>query len=219
MTATHGNRSQILVTSTPNISMTNQALTDSGDHTTFNISNAPTKRIWDRTAAFTFQTAPDGSTWTTVVPSVIRYPGGLVTFASAVTGGTPSARISSGAYLPYAALADAIEWAPELTREVKDSTTLTTSSTPTRWKTFKPGLVGGLFKINKWLADPTNIGLFAISTADTLVASFVLDVTAGTVTRLESFGYLTKDSIKVMTHELETEDLEFVIDGGFYLNQ
>jgi hypothetical protein len=216
MTARHGNRSQLLLTATPNVAMADQALVDSGDHTIFNISNAPTKRYWDRTAAFVFQTSTDGSTWTPATPTSVQYVGGIVTF-SGVVGGTHQARIHSGAYLPYSAIGDVKEWGFDISRKVHESTCMTTTTTPTRWETYAGGLAGGTFKIGKFLVDPTYIGLVIIGTDDTLVASLVMDVTTTPPVRLESFGKLTKDGMKVPLSDLELEDLDFVIDGQMYM--
>jgi hypothetical protein len=216
MTATHGNHGQLILTSTPNVSMTDQALVDSGDHTTFNISNAADKRYWDRTAAFVFQTSTDGSTWNTAVPANVQYVGGIVTFSGAV-GGTHQARIHSGAYLPYSAIGDVKEWGFDISRKVHESTCMTTTNTPTRWETYKGGLAGGTFKIARFLVDATYINLVTVATDDTLIASLVLDVTATPPTRLESFGKLTKDGAKVPLNDLELEDLDFSIDGQMYL--
>ncbi len=216
MVANHGNRSQLLMTSTPNVSMTNQALVDSGDHITFNISNAPTKRYWDRTAAFVFQTSTDGTTWVPATPVIVQYVGGLVTFAGVVAG-THQARISSGAYLPYAAIGDVKEWGFDINRKVHASTCMTTTSTPTRWESYKGGLASATFKIARFLVDNFYVNLVTIGTDDTLVASLVMDVTATPPTRLESFGKLTKDGMKVPLSDLEMEDLDFVTDGPMYL--
>lgn len=215
MTAIHGSHGQLLLTSTPNVAMTNQALTDSGDHTTFNISNAVAKRYWDRTAAFTFQTSTDGTTWNTVTPTSVQYVGGLVTFPSAVTG-THQARIASGAYLPYAAIGDILEWAPDLDRDTSETTCMSTNNIPTRWKTFAAGLIGGSIKISKFLVDNTYVNLVTITTDDTLVASLVMDVTTG-LPRLECYCKLEKDAMKVPLKDLEMEDLSFKIDGPLYL--
>lgn len=318
MTSTHGNRGQLILTSTPNVAMTNQALTDPGDHQNFNSSAIPTQRYWDRTASWTVQAeydevqtiqvtgAPTGGTYTLsfggnttgtinwndpastvqtrlqalasigsgkalvtggpgpatpytvefvstlgfasqalitlttnsltggTSPSVsitraqagvgwttqssnytIQYVGGKVIFTTPFLGTSVGCRVT-GAYLPYTAVGNIIEWAPDLSRTTHDSTTMTTTSTPTHWKTFQPGLVGGSIKINKFLVDNTYVNLFPISTNDTLVISLVIDATTG-LPRLESYGFLNKDSMKVPIKDLEMEDLEFVVDGQMVL--
>jgi hypothetical protein len=215
MTATHGSHGQLLLTSTPNLAFANQALTDSGDHLTYNCSAIPTKRYWDRTASFVFQQSSNGTVWNTVSPSNIQYVGGLVTFPSPA-GGTNQARIASGAYLAYAAIGNILEWAPDLSRDTSETTCMSTNSTPTRWKTFAAGLIGGSIKISKFLVDNTYVNLVTITTDDTLIASLVVDVTIG-IPRLECYCKLKKDSMKVSLKDLEMEDLEFQIDGPLYL--
>jgi hypothetical protein len=317
MTATHGNRAQLLLTSTPNVALTNQVLTDFGDHKTFTCSAIPTKRYWDRTASFTVQAEYDEIQTVTVTGSptggtfVLRFGGqntvaiaynasastvqtalqalssigsgnalvtganggpwtvefaGALGFASqalitlqtnSLTGGTsPSVSITeaqagagwttqastlytiqyvnarvifnnaflgtsvgcrvTGAYLPYTAVGDILEWAPDISRTCHPTTCMTVTNVPVRWQTYLPGLAGGTVKINKFLADNTYANLLTIFTDDTLVLSLVLDATNG-YPRLEAYGKLTKDGMKVPLKDLEMEDLDFVIDGQMVL--
>jgi len=318
MTSTHGSHGQLLLTSTPNLAFSNQALTDFGDHQNFNCSAIPTKRYWDRTAAFVIQaecnevqaititggptggtytltfgaqttaainwndpastvqtrlqalssigagnvlvtgsaggpytveftsalgfsvqanitratnsltggaspdaviTNPqDGFTWTTRASTTytIQYVGGKIAFNSAFLGTSVGCRIASGAYLLATAIGDILEWAPDLSRDTSETTCMTTTSTPTRWKTYRGGLIGGTIKINKFLVDNTYVNLVTITTDDTLIASLVVDATTG-LPRLECYCKLQKDSMKVPLKDLEMEDLDFKIDGPLYL--
>jgi hypothetical protein len=217
MSATHGSKSQLLQTQKPSLTITDLALTDTGDHTTFKIgSSDQAKRYWDRTATFVFQTSTDGSTWNTATPASVRYVGGKVTF-SGVVGGTHQARIHSGKYLPYSAVANITKYGFDLDRDVCEDTSLTTTGTPTRERTFQGGLNNATFKFTKWNVDD----LYASDTItddDALIASIVVDVTQVTPTRLECFGYLTKDSIETPIDDLIGEDLDFQSDGGFFIN-
>ena len=317
MTAIHGNRAQLLLTSTPNTAMTNQALTDSGDHKTFTCSAIPTKRYWDRTASWTVQSeydevqtvtvtgSPTGGTfvlrfggqntstiaynasasavqtalqalssigsgnalvtgvnggpwtvefagtlgfasqalitlqtnsltggsspsvsiaetqagagWTTQASTLytIQYVNGRVIFNNAFLGTQAGCRVT-GAYFPYTAVGDILEWSPDISRSTHDTTCMTTNSTPTRWKTYLPGLAGGTIKINKFLADNTYANLLTIFTDDTLILSLVLDATNG-YPRLEAYGKLSKDGMKVPIKDIEMEDLDFQIDGQLVL--
>lgn len=218
MTAIHGSRGQLLTTSTPNTAISNLELTNTGDNLTYRTpTGEQAKRYWDRTATFVFQQSSNGSSWNTVTPSSVQYVGGRVTFASAV-GGTNQARISSGAYLPYAAIGDILNYGFDLERDEHDTTSFTTTGTPTRNRTFIPGLAGGTFKISKFLVDATFANYLTVFTADTLIASIVLDVTAGTQLRLESYGWITGESSDTTIDDLIMEDLEFRIDGKFYFN-
>jgi hypothetical protein len=209
--AIHGRKAQILLTSSPSLSMTNQALTNSGDNTIYTMTGTPSKRYWDRTATFTFETSTDGSTWTPATPVSVRYINGQITLSGAV-GGTHQARIASGKYWPYSAFAQAREWTPDVSRDVKETTTMTTSGTPTIWRTYLPGLLGGSFKLSGWLIDNTFLSLITPETP--MIAGLVIDVTTGA--RLDCEVLLTKDALKVMLDDLEQEDLECTINGPVY---
>jgi hypothetical protein len=213
MTAIHGRKAQVLLTSSPSLSMTNQALTNSGDNTTYTMTGTPARRYWDRTATFTFETSTDGSTWTPATPVSVRYINGRVTFSGAV-GGTHQARIASGKYWPYAAVVEAREWTPDIARDVKESTVMTTNNTPTQWRTFIGGLLDGSFKLSQWLADDTYFQ--KVSSETVMIAGLVIDVTSGA--RLDCECLITKDSLKIMLDDLEEEDLEFKITGPVYFS-
>src|SRR5438105_10418011 len=87
--ATAGWKGQIFLAVSPSTTMTNELLTDSGAHTTYNDATAA-HADWDDSAATTVQTSPDGSTWTTALAStyVINYPIGQVVFNAANAPGT-----------------------------------------------------------------------------------------------------------------------------------
>lgn len=60
MTAISGQHAQILITSQPNVAMTDEVLLDSGDHTTFTVTVGNVgHRYWDDTATFVVQTEVD----------------------------------------------------------------------------------------------------------------------------------------------------------------
>ena len=60
MTAVAGSHVQILITSTPGVSISDESLQDSGDHTTFTVTSGnAAHRYWDDTAAFVIQQEVD----------------------------------------------------------------------------------------------------------------------------------------------------------------
>lgn len=211
--ATVGNKGQVLLTSRPGLTLTSFALTDSGDHKTFFTPLAQSaKRYWDNEAVFTFESSPDGTTWSAATPANVQYIGGIITFASAIVGATPSARVASGAYLPWAALAQISEWDYELSRNIMEDTTMSTDGNPTRWRTYTPGLLGATSKLSRF---QVNGGLSGELTSDSLlVLSGVLDLTTGI--RMESFAKLQKQGLKIPLDGLETEDLDLQNVGPVY---
>jgi hypothetical protein len=206
-----GFNGSVVITSTPNVALTNEVLTDAGDHKTFNISSGSfaTKRYWDRTAAFVVQTAPDGVTWSTASPSTytIRYVTGQVFFASAVTGGTPSCRISSGAYLPFSTFANMKQWEATPALDLYDSTTF-----GSQWKTYTPGMLGADVKLTQFYSDLTFSNQITANTA------FVVSCMTGrnATERFEGFAYLKGDDIKVAVNALEEESLTYTVTGQLY---
>src|SRR5579872_6998552 len=158
-----------------------------------------------------------GQGWTTMTSTTyaIQYVGGKIIFNNAFLGASVGCRVT-GAYLPFTAIGIILEWAPDISRKTHPTTCMTTNNVPTRWETFQPGLAGGTIKINRFLVDNTYVLLFPISTDDTLILSLVMDATTG-FPRMESYGKLTKDSMKAPIKDLEMEDLDFVIDGQMVL--
>lgn len=205
-----GYSGSILITSTPNVALANYVLTDAGDHKTFNVPSADfaTKRYWDQTASFVVQTAPDGSTWTTVTTGfTIRYVTGQVLFASAVTGGTPSCRIQSGAYLPFSTFANMHEWEATPSADLYDA-----SCFGSAWKTYIPGQLGADLKLSQYYTDLTFANQITSNTA------FVVSCMTGrnSTERFEGFAYLKSDDLKVAVNALETEDLTYSVTGQMY---
>ena len=211
MTALSGDRVQILITGAA-VSITDEALLDSGDHTTFTVTSGNTAhRYWDDTAVFVFQTSPDGATWTTVAPSSVQYVGGKVTFPGAV-GGTHQARVHAGYYLPFSAMADAMKADASASTSFGDSTSFTTTSSPTAWRTFKPLLSQAVLHVTKWHVD--NTFLLAITNKTKYVVSFLPDVTGSN--RIEGFARVRTDAISAAVNALTSEPLEFTVTGNLY---
>ena len=219
MAALAGYNGALLITSPPSVSLTaNIGLQDSGDHTTFFMSNANAAfRYWDQVNTLTFQTSPDGSTsWGTVVPASIQYPGGRVTFAAAVTGATPSARISVGKYFAYALLANVTEWDFDGEWALEDVTALSGvigGGGGSRARVFQPTMMKGTFKLKKWWVDELQLSNLAyVTTMTPLILSCVTPLG----NRIEGYVWDNKMSIKDAVDKIIQEDLDFQITGPFY---
>jgi hypothetical protein len=194
----------IQITSPPGVSIpANTALTDSGDHTTFYLPYNSTYRVWDKAASFTFQTSPDGSTgWTNTSPKTVIWGGGRVTFPSAVTGATPSTRISVGKYFPLASIGSVTSWNAQLAAKSVDATTLKgVGGTP--WEDYQLTTLGGTVALKKWWVDNT---YFSHVTARDLL---VLSCLASDGHHYDMYGYFTDASIKDAVVGLVETDLNF----------
>lgn len=211
-TAIPGYSGSILITSTPNVALTNEVLTDSGDHTTFNEATA-SKRYWDRTAAFTVQTTTNGgSTWSTAAANTytIRYVTGQVVLNSALTG-TPGCRISVGAYLPYSTFGQMKLWEAVLADDMLDNTSFSGFG-GSHFKTYQPALSGADFKADQFYVDSTFFSILNLGTL--FVFSGNTGRTAGE--RYEGYARLKGDDIKTAVNALIEENLTMVLDGQLY---
>lgn len=193
-----------------NIALTNELLTDSGDHQTFNIASGSyaTKRIWDRNATFSIQTSTDGgSTWGAAAAGyTIRYITGQVLLVAPLTG-TPACRVQSGAYLPLNAAANAKLWEVNPVVTKLDSTVF-----GSRWKSFVPGIMDAAIKLTQWYADNTWLTVLNQTNGANLV---VVELYTGrnSYERYSGFAHLTQDDIKTAVNALIEEPLDFISDG------
>ena len=197
------------------VTLTDEVLTDSGDHTTFNISSASyaTKRYWDKLTAFVVQTSTDGgSTWSAAGAGyTIRYLTGQVTLASALTG-TPGCRIHAGAYLPINTASNANMWEIAGTAGKLESTVF--GGTTPVWKTYLPGLLEATIKIGQFWADGTWITILTQAGGSLVVLA--LYTGRSTYERYEVFARVAQDDIKTPVSALITEPVDFISDGHFY---
>jgi hypothetical protein len=205
-----GHNTQIYLTSGVSLSMTNEALTNSGDNKTFNVTN-PAHQCWDNTASLVVQTSPDGSTWTTVTSGfTIAYPIGRVVFAVAVTGATPSCRVTSGMYKAFSFMAygNTVNSSPGAT--TYDVTSFT--NPPSGWKAFIAGVNNASIKLTKFWIDGTF--LTHLTSADVLVIQVYPGQNPNQ--RYQGYGILTADDIKSAANAANTEDLTFTVNGQLY---
>lgn len=204
-----GFNGSVLISSTPNVALTNYVLTDAGDHKTFNVPSADfnTKRYWDNTATFTVQTSTDGgTTWSAAGAYTIRYVTGQIVLNVALTG-TPACRIQSGAYLPFSTFSNMKEW--EITPQVD---LLDSSTFGSQWKQYTPGLLGADIKLTQFYTDLTFANQITSNTA------FVVSCLTGrnSTERFEAYARLKSDDIKVAVNALEEESLTYSATGQVY---
>jgi len=205
-----GYLASVWITPTSSTSFTNLNLVDSGDHKKFSVPVNDPKRYWDPAAAFVVQTAPDGSTWSTATVGTytVQYVNGTVTFNSAVTGGTPSARISSGKYFALSFLGDAKSVNVKAQLDLHDATVFTNPPSP--WKTKVATLADTDIALGKWWIDTTFLAY--LGNRCVIVAYNGQNVNQ----RYECFAFLKSESIKIAVKDLISDDLDFTSDGPLY---
>lgn len=200
--------SSFLVTAQPAISFTNEAMTDSGDRTTYTITNAA-KRYLDILTAVVVQTSPDGSSWSTAAASTytLKYVGGKVTFTSQQPVGT-QVRLSSGKYYAYSTLANAHSNEFSGKVQLENSTVYNSGGT----QSFTPTLFEGNLKCDQWWANEARLN--ALMARDLLVVSFVLP----SGNRYEGYCYTEETSLKGGTKGVLEEGLSFKFTHQFLSN-
>lgn len=207
MGALAGYKASVYITTTPSLAFTNMVLTDSGGlHTTYTtpIANA-SQRYWDMTQPLTVQTSPDGTTWTTSTAGTVQYIGGIVTFASALTGATPSVRVS-GYYMPYSLALQAKSIDIQTQIDILDISTFATGA----WKAKMAALGDSTYKLSQWWVD--NFYLNALG--GLMVISAYSGANANQ--RLEGLALMKSDSIKIAHNSAIEESIDLDSYGPIY---
>jgi hypothetical protein len=207
MSAEAAYNSTVNITAQPAISLTNEACTDSGDHTTYTISNSA-KRYLDINTAVVVQKQTHGTgPFNTVTNYTLKHVGGIITFNTA-NNSDDVVRISSGAYYAYSALASAhsAEFAAKV--NALDVTAFNSNGT----ETYIGGLMGGTLKSSDWWVDNTRIT--SLTNRDLLVVSF--QTASGR--RFEGYVYGTDCGIKSDVKSAVGEDITFQLTNEFFNN-
>lgn len=155
-----------------------------------------------------------GFTWTTQASGfTVNYAIGQVVFAAAYVGNgnTPACRIHAGHYFTVAFLAGVTSIDGTGTGTPLDTTAM--QNPPSPWKTFIAGLNGATFKLATiWV----NGGLFLnhMSANDILLLRAYPN--QANPQRYQGYGVLTADAIKSAQSAVNTEDIDFVVNGQLY---
>lgn len=155
-----------------------------------------------------------GSTWATRSSGfVINYAIGQVVFTVAYVGNnnTPACRISSGKYFPISFLAGVTSIDGTATGTPLDTTAM--QNPPSPWKTFIAGPNSATLKLNTiWVNGGT---FLAHMSADDILLLKAYPNQAN-AQRYQGYGKLTVDALKSAQNAVNTEELDFVINGKLY---
>lgn len=204
MAAIAGYQADLYMASGASVTFTQEVMTDSGDHKTYNVATGNTAhRYWDDQSALTIQTSPDGTTWTTVTTGfTVRYVGGQVTFTTA--DATRQVR-ASGKYLAISQVGSAYDWELSPTANIIDITTFGNA-----WKQKISGMKDATAKASRYFLDGTFFNLLG----SRFVIIFYVAFSAGT--RFEAFAWLKTDPTKVGVDAVIDEELDWEIDGQLF---
>lgn len=181
-----------------------EAMTDSGDHIIYSITNAA-KRYWDDATAPTIEISTDsGATWATASPNTytVQYVGGLVTF-----GSSNSAREvrATGNYLAASQVGNAYNWEVTPTRKELPATVFGDT-----WEETVMGLLSATAKASRYFIDGSFQELLASRFILILYPDFGADI------RFEAYAWLTTTPLKVSVSSTVDEELTWKIDGTLY---
>lgn len=205
-----GYQASVFITSdASSVSMTNEGLTDSGDHTTYTVTNAA-HRYWDDTAVPVVQTSPDGTTWTTQAANTytVQYVGGKIIWNSAKASGTQVRLSSGGKYFAYSTFAQGNSAELDASPDMLDVSVFGGG----RAKQYIPGQSGGKFSLKAFWIDGTFLQM--IKDGFKLIFSMAVDGTH----RYEGYSYTSGDKISTPVGGVVGEDLEFQVTGSWYYN-
>jgi hypothetical protein len=199
-----GYQADLYMASGASVSFTNEVMTDSGDHTTYN-AGVVAHRYWDDTSALTVQISTDGgATWN--APSAgtysIRYCGGIITFTTA--NAARSVRVT-GKYLVISQVGQAHEWEVSPSVNILDVTIFGDG-----WKDKTAGIHDATAKASHYFIDGTFFGMLGSRFVVVLYANF----SGGT--RFEAYAWLKTVPEKVGVDAVIDEELDFDIDGQMY---
>lgn len=212
MVAVAGHAGSIFImNNAASIALSNELLTDSGDHLTY-VDSTLAHVFWDDSVPPVVQTdiVGDGSHYTTVSASTytVGYVGGHITFNVAQTAITLVRVSSGGKYFAYSTLALGKDWEFTGTREYADSTVFS----PSRAKTFVPTLVTGTFVIKLFWIDQTFL------TFITTGARIAFSGVTPNGKRYEAYSYIKDDKVHDALTGLIEEDVSFQVTGNWAYN-
>lgn len=193
-----GYKASVYVSSDVSIPFTQAPCTDSGDHTKYQITNTAYRYV-DPLTPLIVQTSPDGSTWSTVTSGyTMYYCGGVIIFSAALSGATPSVRVSGAYYVVSQAMqAHSIELNP--TVGILDVTTFASGG----WKQKIASLGDVTYKLSQWWVDNfylTQLGQLMVVSAYT---------GANPNQRIEGYAILKTDGMKIDVKAVNAEALDF----------
>lgn len=207
MAATAGYNTTINITAQPAVGLTDEATTDSGDHTTYTISSSA-KRYLDLNTAVVVQKQTHGTGgFATVTNYTLKHVGGIIIFSGA-NNSDDVIRIHSGSYYAYSALLQGHAVDVPLKIAALDVTSFNSSGV----ETYIGGLLSGQIKLDRWWLDNTRV--------TSLIARdlVVVDITLPSGYRYEGYMYATDLDIKSDVKAAVGETLTFQVTNEFFAN-
>ena len=205
MASIAGYKTVLRKTGTPT-AMTSEVMAATTVNNQYQITSTA-RRIWDRTASFTFKTSADAAISAGTV-SDIDYLFGKVTFASS-QGTAPQV---TGTYLPASAISGSNSYSLTLNNELLDDTDFSTDSNGS-YRSRLRGIKDASATITRWAAIDTNYFDQILDTSGT--TTLVLEFRPGNSSIwARGFFKLFVDDQSGDVGGLETGELSFELDAS-----
>jgi hypothetical protein len=213
MAALSGKAARIRITSAAATSSTNNAATLSTDGVTLTIDSTA-KRHWDRTLSTglaVFQGA--GDVTADLDATQTNYVQGIVSFSTPhSTAATYTIDVDA---FTSSFLAFGRNWSADVTVDMGDVTTFSTTTGDPQWRSVQPNLSGAAVSIERLWGSSTSPAFFdRLNTEAALVVELVTDQSL--TDKLEGYAYVSGDSFDVPVDGQESENVELMIDGQLY---
>lgn len=211
MAAVTGKVARIRVTAATATSSTNNAATLSTNGLTLTIDST-SRRHWNR-ASSTHVVVFEGAVNRTTDIAEINYVQGKVTFDTAHS--TASAWTIDTEYLTSSYVGQGRNWSADVSVNMLDQTSFSTTTGDVQWRTTKPGLSEATVSIDRFWGETTGPAFFdrLASNQDTVVELWRDHASAR---KLEGFAYVSQDGFDVPIDESASEAVELTIDGQLY---
>lgn len=211
MAAITGQSGRVKITAATASSSTNNTATLSTDGVTLQIDST-SKRHWSKalsTGLTVFEGA--GDVTSEINSAETNYVQGIVTFSTPhSTSASYTIDVDS---LTASNVALIRGWSVDVSVDMHDVTTFSTSATDVAWRTKRPGLAGASVSIDALLQDSTAATYFdRLNNQDT----FVVELVASTADQWEGFAYIESDAVDVPVDGLPTENVTLMIDGQLF---
>jgi hypothetical protein len=206
-----GKIARVRYTSAAASSSTDEAATLSTDGVTLQI-DATGKRHWNPASPGSVAVAIGGTPTTDA--RTVNYVQGKIVFSTAHS--TASVYTIDTEWFPTSYMTGGRDWSVDITRDIRDHTTFSTSTSDVAWRTKKAGLAEASVSIGR-LVSTGSTGPLAydrINAETRLLVELVADGSSGG--GFEGYGWIGSDSFGVDVDGDATENISIDIDGELY---
>lgn len=185
---------------------TAEAMTDSGDHMRYFITNAA-KGYWDLSAPLTVEKSTNGGTsWAAVTTGfIVELCGGNLVFAVSQT--TAIFRVT-GKYFTLAAVGGGFNWKLDAENDLLESTDFQSNG----WKTYVEGQSSFSGSFEKFWVDGTSLADLG---NELIMIVLYIDAGASKI-RYEGYAIIGKNGVETPVDGLVKESIDFTGNGAFY---